>query len=74
MQIDRNLGKVDRTIRSFIALVIGIVYFGHFISGNSGELILTFGIIMLLTSMLGFSPIYMYFKKSTKEKSKPFLS
>jgi len=62
------MGNDDRSFRSFIAAVISILYFTNTINGLIGELLLVIAIILLLTSMMGFSPVYFLLKYDTKEK------
>ena len=49
---------MDRIIRMLMATVCIVLYFDLAVTGIKGVLLLTAGIIFLITSFAGFSPIY----------------
>ena len=54
----KNMGNADRIIRILIAgLIIGL-YFTNVISGTLGIILLAFAGIFILTSLVGFCPLY----------------
>ncbi|MGZ3846202.1 MAG: YgaP family membrane protein [Flavisolibacter sp.] len=53
-----NLGTTDKIIRIIIALVIGVLYFTNNISGIIGTILLIVGIILVLTVLINFCPLY----------------
>ena len=68
----KNMGIADRVIRVVIAAVIAILYFTNVISGNLGIVLLILAGIFLLTSIVGFCPLYAPFGLKTcavEEKS-----
>lgn len=67
----KNLGKLDRGIRVFIALLFIGLYFTNTIVGTVGLILLIVGIILLLTSLVSTCPLYLLLKiKSIKDQKK----
>ena len=64
----KNLGTVDRIIRFVAAVVIGILYFTGVISGTLAIVLGVLAVILLVTSIIGFCPLYAPFKLSTIKK------
>ena len=54
----RNMGTTDRIIRVIIAAIIAILYFTGTISGIVGIILLILAGVFLLTSLIGFCPLY----------------
>ena len=54
----KNVGNADRLLRLIIALIIITLYFMGNLIGMAGNLLFFIGIIILLTSMFSFCPIY----------------
>jgi hypothetical protein len=53
-----NMGKADRIIRVIIAAVVAILFFTGIIEGTLGIILLVIAGIFLLTSLVGFCPLY----------------
>lgn len=64
----RNMGTLDRIIMIAIAIIIGILYFTHHISGTAAIVLGIITIAFILTSFVGTCPIYMPFGISTKKE------
>jgi hypothetical protein len=64
----KNMGLADRTIRILIAILIGILIFAGQIAGVTATILAIVAIIFLLTSALGFCPLYVPLKRSTLKK------
>jgi hypothetical protein len=64
----KNMGSIDKVIRIVIAVVIGILYFTNMIPGTLGIILMILGGIFILTSFIGFCPLYLPFGLSTKKK------
>lgn len=63
------MGSVDRAIRILIAVVITILYFANLISGTTAIILLALAGVFVLTSLMGFCPLYLPFGfSSTKTK------
>ena len=54
----KNMGTVDRVIRTLIAIGVGVLYFTSRISGTFAIVLGAFAIIFLLTSFVAWCPIY----------------
>lgn len=61
----KNMGSADRLIRVLIAAVIAVLYFTNVISGTLGIVLLVLAGVFLLTSLVGFCPLYAPFGLST---------
>lgn len=64
----KNMGTVDRLLRVLIAAVVGILYFTDQISGTAAIILGILAVIFLLTSLVGFCPLYAPFRLSTRGK------
>jgi uncharacterized membrane protein len=54
----KNMGNADRIIRVLIAAIIAWLYFSGTITGTLGIVLLALAIIFVLTSLVGFCPLY----------------
>ena len=54
----KNMGTTDKAIRVLIAVLIAGLYFGNVITGTVGIVLLVLAVVFLLTSLVGFCPIY----------------
>ncbi len=63
----QNMGSADRVIRILVAVVIAALYLTDQISGTLALILGLFAVIFLLTSFVGFCPLYVPFKISTKK-------
>jgi Na+(H+)/acetate symporter ActP len=66
----KNMGLIDRTVRTILAIVIAILYFTNQITGAAAIILGLFAVIFLVTSFMSFCPLYFPFKFSTMKKSK----
>jgi small-conductance mechanosensitive channel len=66
----KNMGNVDRIIRTLLAILVAVLYFTNQISGTAAIILGIIAIIFLLTSLVGFCPLYVPFKISTRKKEK----
>ena len=64
----KNMGTTDRAIRTVAAVVIGLLYFTGVISGTLAVVLSIVAVAFLLTSTVGFCPLYAPFGISTKKK------
>lgn len=65
----KNMGTIDKVIRILVAVVVVILYFTHVISGVLAIVLLALSAVFVITSLLGFCPLYRLLGLSTKEKS-----
>ena len=63
-----NMGTVDRVIRTGAAIVIGILLLTGQLSGTLGIIFGIVAIAFLLTSAIGWCPVYVPLGVSTKKK------
>lgn len=64
----KNMGTVDKSIRTLIAIIIVVLYFTNIISGTLSLVLLIFALIFLLTSLISFCPLYSILGFSTCKK------
>jgi hypothetical protein len=64
----KNLGTIDRVLRIAYAIVVAILFFTNVISGTTGIILLVVGIILALTSLVSFCPIYWTLGWNTSKK------
>lgn len=62
------MGFADKVIRISAAVVIAVLYFTGIISGTLAIILLILAGILILTSFVGFCPLYAPFKFSTRKK------
>lgn len=62
-----NESNVDRVIRAVVGVVLLYLGFGGALSGAWAIVADVLGVVMLLTSAVGFCPIYAMFKFGTKK-------
>jgi hypothetical protein len=56
--MNTNIGKLDKVIRLSIALIIGLLYLMNIITGTVAIVLGVIGTSMLITSLIGFCPLY----------------
>ena len=65
----KNMGTADRIIRVIIAAVIAVLFFTDVIQGTLGIIILILAGVFVLTSLVGFCPLYAPFGLRTCKTS-----
>lgn len=63
-----NMGLVDRVVRTILAVVIAGLYFGGQLTGIAAVILGIFAVILLVTSSVGFCPVYSLLGISTLKK------
>ncbi len=66
----QNMGSIDRVIRICITLAIAILYFTVQITSTAVIILGLLAVIFLLTSVIGFCPLYVPLKLTTKQDPK----
>ena len=66
--MNKNMGLADRTIRVLIAALLGVLIFAGQIVGVTATILGVLAIVFLLTSAVGFCPLYVLLKRSTIRK------
>jgi hypothetical protein len=64
----KNMGKLDKTLRIAVAVIIAILYFTNVINGTLAIVLGIFAIIFLLTSLVGTCPLYIPLKINTNKE------
>lgn len=54
----KNMGNADRFIRILLAALFVYLYFGGIVTGTWGIVLLVLGGVFVLTSLIGFCPLY----------------
>jgi hypothetical protein len=65
----KNMGTTDKTIRIIIAGLIAVLYIAGVLKGTLALILLIVAIIFVVTSILGFCPLYTPFGISTGKKA-----
>ena len=63
----KNMGTVDRAIRTLVAIGVGVLYLTGQISGTLAIVLGIFAIVFLLTSFIGSCPLYIPLGISTRK-------
>lgn len=61
----KNMGSADRIIRVLVAAFFAVLFFTGTVTGVLGIVLMIFGGVLILTSMVGFCPLYAPFRIST---------
>lgn len=61
-----NMGTIDRTLRASVAVLIVVLYGGGFISGTPAIVLGIVAAAFMLTSAIGWCPVYVPFGWSTR--------
>ena len=61
----KNMGSADRVIRLIIAVIVGVLFYTGTLSGTLGIVLLVLAGVFVLTSFVGFCPLYAPFGLKT---------
>ncbi len=64
----KNMGVVDRAVRTGLAVTVAILYFTGEISGVTALMLGAFALVFLATSAMSFCPLYVPLSVSTTKK------
>ena len=64
----KNMGNMDKIIRTIIAAVVLALYYLEVINGLTAIVFGVLSIIFILTSFISFCPLYLPFGISTRKK------
>jgi len=64
----KNMGSADKIVRVLFAIIIAILYFTNQITGAAAIVLGVFAVVLILTSVMGFCPLYSMIKLSTIKK------
>lgn len=54
----KNMGNLDRIVRTLLAIVAIYLYFAGIVTGTLGVVLIVLAAVFLLTSMVSFCPLY----------------
>lgn len=66
----KNMGSADRIIRILLAAAFGYLYFAGVVTGVFGLILVILGGVFVLTSLIGFCPLYTVFGLNTCQAKK----
>jgi len=64
----QNMGLIDKVLRILVAIVIVALFFAKVISGVLAIVLLIFAGVFILTSLIGFCPLYKPMGMDTTKK------
>jgi uncharacterized membrane protein len=64
----KNVGTTEKVIRLVIAVLFIILFVTHVVSGVLGYVLLALAVIFILTSLIGWCPIWAVFGVNTTAK------
>lgn len=68
MQIKKNMGTVDRTVRLLLAAVVAVLYFTGNLTGLAAIILGILAVIFVITSFISFCPLYLPFGLNTRKQ------
>jgi len=66
----KNMGAVDRTIRTILAVIMAVLVFTKAVEGALAYILAILTVVFILTSLFGFCPLYVPLRISTLPKAK----
>lgn len=54
----KNMGNLDRVLRLVVAAVVIVLFVQHIIAGTLGIILIVIAGVFVLTSFIGFCPVY----------------
>ena len=68
LEVIKNMGAWDRIIRILVAFGVLVLYLAGVISGVLAAILGVLAAVLVLTSLVGFCPLYLPFKLSTRQR------
>lgn len=65
----KNMGTLDRIIRFVFVAAVAVLYFTGVLSGTLALILGILAVVLLVTGIVGFCPLYAPFKLSTIKES-----
>ena len=65
-----NVGSFDRIFRVIVAIVLAYLYYKNIVASVAGIILLVVSIVLLITGLIGFCPIYWGLRTGTKMNKK----
>ena len=54
----KNVGNTDKSVRVLLAIVVALLYYFNVIEGTLAYILMAVAIILLVTSLINFCPLY----------------
>jgi len=54
----KNVGNADKSVRVLLAIVVALLYYFNVIEGTLAYILMAVAIILLVTSLINFCPLY----------------
>ena len=67
--MQKNMGALDRLIRLIAGAVLAILVIANAVKGTAAVVLGIIAVVLLLTSIISFCPLYVPFKISTLRKA-----
>ena len=64
----QNMGSMDKIIRVFLAILVGVLYYFEIINGTTALILGILSAVFILTSLVSFCPLYVPFGINTRKK------
>jgi len=64
----KNVGTTDKVIRLVLAIIGLVLFFTNAITGTLAYIVLAISVILVITSLVSYCPLYSLFKISTAKK------
>ncbi len=65
----QNMGKTDRVLRTVLAVIVAVLYFSKQMTGLAAIILGILALVFLVTSVLGFCPLYVPLGLSSRKKT-----
>lgn len=62
------MGFADKAIRFILAIIVGVLYYTNVINGTLAIVLGALAVVFILTSFIGFCPLYLPFGINTRRK------
>jgi len=66
----KNMNSTDKLVRLFIAIVLIVLFYKEILTGTLGIIALVLALILTVTSLISFCPLYAILGISTAKKEK----
>lgn len=63
-----NMGSIDKIIRVFLAILVGVLYYLEVINGTIALILGILSVVFILTFLVSFCPLYVPFGINTRKK------
>lgn len=64
----KNMGSYDKLIRLIVAIALIVLYYKEVLTGTLGIIALVLALLLTVTSLVGFCPLYTLFGINTCKK------